>query len=115
MKNKCFITSVAAVAGAAMLVTGCVVHEHTVVPPPVVLDSGAPVYVATPPPPPQVDAVTVSPGPGYIWVGGAWYWDNRWVWRSGYWGRPPRPGAVWIGPRYIYHGGRRIWYRGYWR
>jgi hypothetical protein len=35
----------------------------------------------------------------------------RYVWRAGYWSRPPYAGAVWVGPRYA---GRR-YYEGHWR
>jgi len=56
-------------------------------------------------PPPAPDSVVgVSPGPGYVWVGGDWRWNGvEWVWAGGHWVYPPWPGAVWV------HG---YWYRG---
>jgi hypothetical protein len=65
-----------------------------------------------PPPPPAVAYAPVAPAPGYTWVGGYYYpVGARYVWRPGYWARPPYAGAVWVGPRYY----RGNYYRGYWR
>jgi outer membrane lipoprotein SlyB len=67
------------------------------------------------PPPPPVETVVLAPGPGYVWVGGDWVWNGRWVWRAGYWAYPPYPRAVWVGG---YWGrGPHGWYRreGHWR
>src|ERR1700690_3490101 len=67
------------------------------------------------PPPPPVETVVLAPGPGFIWIGGDWVWNDRWVWRAGYWSRPPYPHAVWVGG---YWGrGPHGWYRrsGHWR
>jgi uncharacterized protein YcfJ len=52
--------------------------------------------VAQPPPPPPTETFVVAPGPGYVWVGGEWIWNGRWVWVAGHWGFPPQPGAVWV-------------------
>jgi hypothetical protein len=52
--------------------------------------------VSQEPPPPQQDVVVVAPGPGYVWVPGAWEWHGGWVWVGGYWANPPYPRAVWI-------------------
>jgi len=67
------------------------------------------------PPPQPVQTVVVAPGPGYVWVGGEWVWNGRWVWRAGYWAYPPYPRAVWIGGYWAR--GPHGWYRrpGYWR
>jgi hypothetical protein len=73
-----------------------------------------PVAVYAPPPAPPVayGYVPAAPGPGYSWVGGYYYpVGPRYVWRPGYWARPPYAHSYWVGPRY--HGGR--YYRGYWR
>ena len=67
------------------------------------------------PPPPPVETVVLAPGPGYVWIGGDWVWNGRWVWRAGYWAYPPYPHAVWVGG---YWGrGPQGWYRrsGHWR
>ncbi|MCE9619591.1 MAG: YXWGXW repeat-containing protein [Planctomycetes bacterium] len=55
------------------------------------------VYVSQQPPPPIVETVVIAPGPGYVWIGGEWCWNNRWSWRRGYWCRPPHPNSIWIG------------------
>jgi WXXGXW repeat (2 copies) len=71
-----------------------------------------PVAVYAPPPPPVVAYVPASPGYGYTWVRGYWYpVGPRWVWRPGYWVRPPYARAYWVAPRY--YGGR--YYGGFWR
>ncbi len=72
----------------------------------------APVYYSAPPPVARYYAPPPSPGPGYTWVDGYYYPSGpRYVWRAGYWTRPPYVGARWYAPRY--HGGR--YYHGYWR
>ena len=65
-----------------------------------------------PPPPPAVAYYPPSPAPGYVWVPGYYYPAGpRYVWRAGYWARPPYAGAVWVGPRYA----RGRYYGGHWR
>lgn len=69
-------------------------------------------YYPPPPPAPYYAYRPAYPGPGYTWVDGYYYpVGPRYVWRAGYWGRPPYRGAFWVGPRY--YGGR--YYAGYWR
>jgi hypothetical protein len=70
-------------------------------------------YVAPAPPPPSpVAYYAPAPGPGYVWINGYYYPSGaRYVWRPGYWVRPPHPHAVWVAPRY-HHG---HFYAGYWR
>ena len=62
------------------------------------------------PPPPRYYRVPVYPGPGYEWVEGYWYPTNgHYVWRNGYWARPPYQGAYWTAPYYAngrYYAGR---------
>ncbi len=73
---------------------------------------GVGVPVAAPPPVAYYAAPVPAPAPGYYWVNGYYYpVGPRWVWRPGYWARPPYAGAVWVGPRYY----RGYYYRGYWR
>jgi hypothetical protein len=48
------------VAGALLLLTGCIVEQPAVV------------QRAPPPPPPPVEVVPVAPGPAYVWVPGHW-------------------------------------------
>ena len=63
-------------------------------PQPVPQPQPAPVVVAPPAPPPET--VVVAPAPGYVWVGGDWVWNGRWVWAPGHWAYPPYRGAVWV-------------------
>jgi hypothetical protein len=70
-----------------------------------------PVYIPQPPPPPPVVYAPRAMRSGYTWVEGYWYpMGARYVWRPGYWARPPYEGAYWVAPRYYGHG----YYRGYW-
>jgi len=73
------------------------------------------VEVSQAPPPPESDVVVASPGPGYVWVGGEWVWNGRWVWAPGYWAAPPYAGAIWVRPYWVR--GRYGWRRepGHWR
>jgi uncharacterized protein YcfJ len=73
------------------------------------------VIVPQPPPPAPVETILVSPGPGYVWIGGEWIWSGGWVWRAGYWGYPPRGYSIWVhGRSWQDHRG---WHceRGHWR
>ncbi len=72
------------------------------------------IRVGTPPPPPPAVVYQRWPAPyhGAVWIPGHHEWVNgRWVYVGGYYGYPPRRGAVWIAPRY-HHG---YYYPGYWR
>ena len=73
----------------------------------------APIYD----PPLPVEVVTVQPGPAYVWVGGYYdYYGGGYVWRPGYWGRPPRPGLRFFPPRYVRgYGGGFVMVHGGWR
>ena len=61
------------------------------------------VYVQQEPPPPRYEAVVVSPGPGFVWVGGEWGWNGGWAWSSGRWCAPPYRNAVWVGGSWEQH------------
>jgi len=67
------------------------------------------------PPPPPAETVVVAPGPGYVWIGGEWVWNGRWVWRAGYWAYPPYPHAVWVGGYWGRGSYGWYWRRGHWR
>lgn len=55
-----------------------------------------------------------SPGVGYVWVDGDWYWrGGRYVYRNGYWARP-HGARVWVGGSWYRHGNGYRWRRGYW-
>ena len=69
-------------------------------------------YYPAPPRPVYSYYRPAYPGPGYTWVDGYYYpGPSRYIWRPGYYARPPYAGAFWVGPRW--HGGR--YYAGYWR
>lgn len=69
------------------------------------------------PPPAPVEVVSLPPGPTYVWVGGYYdYYGGRYVWRRGYWGRPPRPGVRFFPPRYVRgHNNGYVVIQGGWR
>ena len=121
MNKTLFLKPVLLIAGTSLLATGCVVREDVRYRPPprtVVVESApaeGEVVVTSEPPPPVVETVTLAPEPGVVWIGGAWFWEGRWIWHAGHWGRPPHRGAVWVGPRHVYRGGHHVWVRGYWR
>ena len=74
------------------------------------------VYLRLGPPAPIVETRIVSPGPGYVWVPGAYRWErNAYLWAPGRWDRPPRARAVWVPARWVHD--RRGWYlvEGHWR
>ncbi len=74
------------------------------------------VYVVRRPPPARVEAVTVAPGPGYVWVGGHWRWDRQdYAWVPGHWIAPERGHRHWVAGHWARD--RRGWYwvDGHWR
>jgi len=69
------------------------------------------------PPALRDEAYIESPGPGFIWLPGAWEWNvgvHHYDWRGGRWERPPHDGATWMAPRYEERGGRRVYSKGHW-
>jgi hypothetical protein len=120
MKKIFLFKSALLVLAGSFLAGGCVYRERTVYREPgtqaVTTESvGSEVVVTEAPPPPIVETVTVSPGPEFIWIGGAWVWRGHWAWQRGHWGRPPHPGAVWVAHRYEYRNGVHVFIRGGWR
>ena len=90
--------------------------------PSTISDAAAPVpdastvVIQQAPPPPPADVQIVTPGPGYVWVGGEWAWNGAgWYWVGGHWGYPPYGGAVWIGGSRWRDGYGWHYRRGYWR
>ncbi|HEY7682196.1 MAG TPA: YXWGXW repeat-containing protein [Gemmatimonadales bacterium] len=74
------------------------------------------VYASRRPPPDRVEVVTVRPGPGHVWIGGHWRWDQAdYVWVPGHWVPVERGYHRWVPGRW--HHGRRGWYYldGHWR
>jgi hypothetical protein len=84
---------------------------------PYAIVAGSPAVIVenAPPPQPADVVVGVAPGPDYVWVGGNWMWNGRWVWVPGHWGSPPRPHAEWVVAHW--ERGPQGWYHvdGYWR
>jgi WXXGXW repeat (2 copies) len=108
---------------ATVVLTGCIIAPP--LPPAphqlVRITAGTPTanveYVQSEPPAPLYETVTVSPGVGYVWMPGLWYWSGgRHVWRSGVWQRPPAGYRTWNNGGW-YHSQGRGWYHsgGYWR
>jgi len=76
----------------------------------------AAVYVPTGPPPPVAEVVTVTPGPGYVWVPGYHQWNgSAYVWVSGRWEIGPNPRARWVGGHWQHSGRGWYWVPGHWR
>jgi hypothetical protein len=120
MKNLFWFKYTLLILAGSFLATGCVYRERTVYRHPggrvVTTETvGSEVVVSEPPPAPIVETVTVSPGPDFVWIGGAWVWRGHWVWEHGHWARPPRPGLVWVPHHYEYRNGVHIFIRGGWR
>jgi WXXGXW repeat (2 copies) len=112
-------------AAAAVVLTGCVVTPYPYYQTRVVTtQQGAPAatgatveYVQTAPPAPYNEVVTVSPGVGFVWTPGVWYWSGgRHVWRAGVWQRPPYGYNTWNNGGWYNTPGRGWYHRGgYWR
>jgi len=85
----------------ATLMSACVVAPRPVYHPqpvyaPQPYPAGA-VIIQNEPPAPYAEVIGVPPTPGYIWIGGAWFWEGgRHVWHGGYWSAP-RSGHYWVG------------------
>ncbi|HTL53743.1 MAG TPA: hypothetical protein VL860_14305 [Planctomycetota bacterium] len=73
------------------------------------------IIVRDAPPAPIIEVISECPGPDYIWIGGWWYWSDRWVWRRGYWGRRPYSGSVWVHPYWSHERGGWRQHSGHWR
>ncbi len=57
----------------------------------------------------------MSPGRGYMWIPGAWDWQNDdWAWIAGRWDRPNARRARWIRPRYMREGAAWRYEPGHW-
>lgn len=127
MKTIGLVRIVGFTSVAGLLATGCVYRERvayrepgppaavvTTVPPPAVASDE--VVVTEAPPAPLYEVQTVAPGPGFVWVEGAWGWNGRhWSWERGHWMHPPRPGARWVRPHYEARGSVHVYVRGGWR
>ena len=74
------------------------------------------VIVRVRPPRVVVERPLPPPGPRYVWLPGYYRWNGiRYIWVPGRYVIPPRPGVVWIAPRWIQRNGTWVFIRGYWR
>ena len=83
--------------------------------PPAPVPSQEEAVAAEAPPAPVTEIIPAAPGPevDYLWIGGGWWWEGRWMWHPGYWAHRPHAGAIWVphawtrGPRgWVHSGGR---------
>ena len=74
------------------------------------------VYVDRAPPIAYNEAISVAPGPSYVWIGGYHGWNDRdYVWNRGYWSLPARGYTRW-NPGHWHRDGRgHYWVAGHWR
>ncbi len=73
------------------------------------------VWIHRAPPPPRREYPSVVTGDGWIWLSGYWYWTGiTFVWRPGFWSRPPVPGHVWVRDGWIHREGRYQYVPGRW-
>jgi WXXGXW repeat (2 copies) len=91
-------------------------------PPPVVMStpppySGEVIIADSAPPPPMVETVYAAPGPDYVWIGGHWGWQGRWVWLAGRYERHPHwhPGGGWEAGHWDHRDRGYVWVEGHWR
>src|SRR5262245_45015703 len=72
------------------------------------------VVVTQAPPAKKVEAKSVAPGSGYVWIDGHWAWSKgAWVWVAGHWVKA-RAGYVWVEPQYVEQYGKRLYVEGGW-
>ena len=72
-------------------------------------------YTVTARPEPPIYTRPVSPGGGYVWIDGDWYYTGgRYVWHEGYWGHPRRS-RVWVGGSWEQRNKGWAWRRGHWQ
>ncbi len=108
MKKIIFLTALVA---SSVLMTNpaqarVIVYEET----------AAPYIVAqAAPPAEQVEVMTASPGPNYVWIRGHWKWEGgRWAWDSGHWSSRPHPNALWISGYWQSRHHGWVWIPGHW-
>lgn len=74
------------------------------------------VIVRVAPPRVFVERRVPPPGPRYVWISGFYRWNGaRYIWVPGRYALPPRPGVVWVAPRWVAHNGTWTFVAGYWR
>lgn len=74
------------------------------------------VYVRVAPPAERVEVVTVSPGPGHVWVKGYYRWTGRaYVWVPGRWVVVRRGYHTWVPGHWAHDRHGWYWIEGHWR
>src|ERR1700737_1923230 len=69
-----------------------------------------------PPPPLPYEVATSSPGGGYLWVPGRWYYrPTGWAWAPGHWELAPYAGAVWVPGHWTNRAYGWVWVPGHWQ
>jgi hypothetical protein len=73
-----------------------------------------PAYLPTAPPAHlESGPNTPAPSEDHIWVSGTWVYQDRYVWRPGYW-EPARAEWTWIPPHYVWTPHGYLFVDGYW-
>ena len=68
--------------------------------------------------PPHVVVERRGPPPSrtHVWISGYHRWDgNAYVWTTGRWEQPPRPGAHWVAHRWVHRRDGYVMVEGHWR
>jgi hypothetical protein len=68
------------------------------------------------PPPPVYERIGPAPGPDYLWIGGHWGWQGRWVWIHGRYERHPHwhRGGGWAPGHWEHREHGSVWIEGHW-
>lgn len=67
--------------------------------------SGEALTTTQAPPAPQMEEPPPAPAQNLTWTPGYWYWEgDNWEWVAGMWVEPPRPGLVYVSPRWVPRG-----------
>jgi hypothetical protein len=73
------------------------------------------VYIGRTPPPIRYEVRPPVPGEGFQWIDGYWgISNNRYVWVTGRWERPPYAGAYWSHPHYDHYQQGWQMHEGHW-
>lgn len=85
-------------AGTSNAVIDCMINT-----PAQIRSASAAVDAVPAPPPPRQERIAPPPGPGYVWVAGAWIrCGEGWRWRGGYWQRSGHRSDIYPGPHHPY-------------
>jgi WXXGXW repeat (2 copies) len=90
--------------GGMLAVGGCATHARVAI------------YAPAGPPAALQEVIAVSPGPGYVWIGGYHRWESgAYVWVPGRWDKAPRARAKWVPGRWRHERSGWYWVEGRWR